>query len=166
MAEQYDAMTEAYRFLFEYEGTFKFLVDVKAKALAGAALTENQVAAVLRCKAQDERRKPKHDAPVPPALSEGIYVRNDGSFVRVRLGRQSKKPYGELVEVLDNNSVQFVYAPGIVRELDASKRITKEQARAFALDFGRCVRCGALLTDEGSIDNTMGPVCYKKEFGS
>jgi hypothetical protein len=40
--------------------------------------------------------------------------------------------------------------------------MTLEQAQEFGKNFGICVRCGALLTDDVSIAQGMGPVCIKK----
>jgi hypothetical protein len=46
---------EAEEFLAAYEGTFQFLLDVKARVASGWVLTPKQIAAVLRCKARERR---------------------------------------------------------------------------------------------------------------
>lgn len=57
----------------------------------------------------------------------------------------------------------FVYAPGAIKTLTTADKMTLEQAKEFGAIYGVCVRCGATLTDEHSIELGIGPVCAKKE---
>lgn len=41
-------------------------------------------------------------------------------------------------------------------------KMTVEQASEFGALYGRCVRCGRVLTAEKSIERTLGPVCYER----
>lgn len=42
------------------------------------------------------------------------------------------------------------------------ERLTVEQAAEFGALYGRCVRCGRVLTAETSIERMLGPVCYER----
>jgi len=41
-------------------------------------------------------------------------------------------------------------------------KMTIEQAAEFGQLYGRCARCGRILTNELSIERAIGPVCYAK----
>jgi hypothetical protein len=58
--------------------------------------------------------------------------------------------------------IKFVYARGAVLRLNASMRMSKEEAKAFGALYGTCVRCGRDLTLEESIDRMMGRKCASK----
>lgn len=56
----------------------------------------------------------------------------------------------------------FVYAPGMVGKLSADTLMTLEEAKAWGALYGSCCKCGRTLTDEGSIEAGIGPVCASK----
>lgn len=62
-------------------------------------------------------------------------------------------------------TVKFVYAPGAIKRLKASDKMTYEQAREFGAVYGTCVNCGRTLTNELSIALGIGPVCGRRQFG-
>lgn len=71
----------------------------------------------------------------------------------------SGRPYAKVLE-----GTSWEYAPGGVRALilnDAPK-LTLEAAQNLGKLYGVCVRCGAVLTDEASIERGIGPVCMTK----
>ncbi|QGH80051.1 hypothetical protein SEA_NHAGOS_40 [Gordonia phage NHagos] len=100
-----------------------------------------------------------------PALSdeelEGFWVLTDGRIVKVQIAvHGSGRPYGK---VLDTETGRFEHTPGVVREVRAgAQRLTLDRARELGHLYGRCVRCGRTLTDEGSIEAGIGPVCAGK----
>lgn len=55
--------------------------------------------------------------------------------------------------------VRWEYAPGAIREIVASDRLTAEQAKAFSDLYGVCVFCTKPLTDERSIFAGYGEKC-------
>ncbi len=65
-------------------------------------------------------------------------------------------------KVLDIVSRRWEYAPGIVRNVKASDRLTVDQCAA--LPFSWCIRCGAELSDPVSIARRMGPVCIQYQM--
>lgn len=78
---------EAEEFLTTYEGTFQFLVEVKAKVASGWVLTEKQIAAVLRCKARTPGPTREPEQKTEPAIRDGYFtvILEDGSHVTIRI---------------------------------------------------------------------------------
>lgn len=54
---------------------------------------------------------------------------------------------------------EFVYRAGLILQIDASWRMTMEEAKAFGALYGTCCRCGKTLTLERSIERGMGRKC-------
>lgn len=54
------------------------------------------------------------------------------------------------------------YARGAIRDLRPEHRMSVERAKELSVRFGRCIRCGALLTAEESVERGIGPVCITK----
>lgn len=59
-------------------------------------------------------------------------------------------------------SVSFEYAPGVVKTLSASTKMSLEEAKSFGALYGTCCVCGRTLTNEESIAAGIGPVCAGK----
>lgn len=57
---------------------------------------------------------------------------------------------------------QFEYAPGVVRTLSDTTRMSIAEAKAFGALYGTCCACGRTLTREDSIERGYGSVCAKK----
>jgi len=122
------------------------------------SLTQKQVAAVLRIV----------DAPAPkvaaePADQMGIYVTLDPSDNGLDIYRVKRsKSSGNLYALrLDPTSGSFEYAPGTIRSLSASDRVTADEAALLGQALGICIVCGATLTDPESVARGIGPVCIK-----
>lgn len=99
----------------------------------------------------------------PVGIEDGMYVL-DGTIYKVQhavhgSGRQYAK---KLLPNEPGEKAQFVYAPGVVSQLRPEHRMTIEQAKEWGALYGTCVRCGALLTAEDSIERMMGPICAGK----
>ena len=43
--------------------------------------------------------------------------------------------------------------------------MTLEEAKEFGKLYGICCRCAAILTDENSIREGIGPICAQKGWG-
>lgn len=56
----------------------------------------------------------------------------------------------------------FEYAAGVMKFLSTETAMTLEEAKEFGAVYGTCCACGRTLTDEGSIEAGIGPVCAKK----
>lgn len=119
-------------------------------------------------------------------VDEGFYCM-DGTVYKVQIAvHGSGKPYAKalICELLTPQEVEkefarlatgykpsgdqvfskgrWEYARGVVRQLRPEHRLTREQAAELGKLYGCCVRCGATLTREESIERGMGPVCAGK----
>lgn len=65
-------------------------------------------------------------------------------------------------EPIDGLEIRFEYAAGAMKWLDASWKMTLEEAKAFGALYGTCCVCGRTLTDERSIAAGIGPICANK----
>lgn len=56
----------------------------------------------------------------------------------------------------------FEYAPGAVKKLNESTRMTLAEAKEWGALYGVCASCSKTLTREDSIERGYGKVCAKK----
>lgn len=59
-------------------------------------------------------------------------------------------------------SHDFQYIPGGIKTLRPEWRMSLAEAQEFGRLYGCCIRCGAVLTAEESIERAMGPICAGK----
>lgn len=128
-----------------------------ASAMIDAAQVE-----IKRIRAAARSKKPAVEVP------EGFYIK-DGEAIKVQVAvHGSGRPYAKrLVLVLgeDGKAVadgRWEYAPGLVSLLRPEHKLTKEQAIEFGQLYGVCGVCGAILTNETSIELGIGPICGKR----
>jgi hypothetical protein len=88
-------------------------------------------------------------------IAEGFYTYDD-TVARVKISRTSGKPYAV---VLDPATGEWVYTPGVVKNLSSDDVVSYEIAAAFGRRTGRCMMCGRTLTNPESIDAGIGPIC-------
>ena len=64
----------------------------------------------------------------------------------------------------EDGTWSWVYLGRIDRhfDVDTMELMPIEEAKKFGQVNGYCIRCGALLTDEGSIAEGIGPICAEK----
>lgn len=112
---------------------------------------------------RNELRKAERAKQETVKLEDGMYVL-DGEIFKVQHAvHGSGKQYAKrVIPNAPGQKATFVYAPGVVTKLRSEHRMTKDQAKQWGALYGTCVRCGALLTAEDSIDRMMGPVCASK----
>lgn len=106
----------------------------------------------------------------PDELTDGMY-RKDGEIYKVQVAvHGSKRLYAKKLVKLDEprqmakgvRTHEFEYASGAIRTLTPADKMTLEEAKAWGALYGTCCCCGALLTDENSIEAGIGPICAKK----
>lgn len=114
-------------------------------------------------KARQEREREQQQARAEakkvqaPAVTDGMYLM-DGRVFKVQIAKQgSGNLYAK--ELIEGS---FVYSPGMIRQLRPEHRMSLEQAKEYGKLYGVCCNCGRDLTDEGSIEAGIGPVCAKK----
>ena len=54
------------------------------------------------------------------------------------------------------------YAAGAIREIRPEHRMSIERAKELSIRFARCIRCGAALTADKSVEQGIGPICITK----
>lgn len=107
---------------------------------------------------------PERVAPVSKPITRGavtaigFYTRG-ADVVRVKISRSSGKPYGLL---LNADTGEWVYTPGILKTLSSDDVLSYEKAATYGKRTGRCIICGLTLTVQASIDAGIGPVCGKR----
>jgi hypothetical protein len=111
-------------------------------------------------------RLPDPDQPDP-----GVYVLESGTIVLAKPNRQKSNVYtSRWVEAPSdrlNEDDEFVrgewsYDPALKGQLGSARRMTLDEAKAFLLRFGRCVRCNRRLKVGQSVERGLGPVCVKE----
>ena len=92
---------------------------------------------------------------------EGLYKDPQGTVWKVQ--RAIASGSGRLyAKRLSEPSGAFHYVPGAVTGIDPAWRMTVDEAAAYGRLYGRCMVCGRSLTDEGSIERGIGPICASK----
>ena len=108
------------------------------------------------------------------AITEGMWKLGD-RIIKMQIAHHgSGRLYGKelivsndphesgLNRVPEHRWERLVGAERMLRER-GGQRMTLEEAQEFGRLYGFCCVCGAILTDETSIENGIGPVCGKRE---
>lgn len=169
--------SEVRQWLRSYSGSFDFLIDMKARLIAGKDFSPRQVDAIKRCWLREQERLAdqadrlldEYYAAVEPLprfvpVTEAGFFEHEGSIVKVqRAVHGSGNLYAKRLVIDEaSQSGSFVYEAGLIRKLRESDRLTKERAAELGHLYGMCIVCGATLTDEKSIERGIGPVCFGK----
>lgn len=109
-------------------------------------------------------RVPKAPAFDPETLEDGFYMRGENVYKVIVAVHGSGRKYAKVL----SEQGTWEMASGAVAKLRPEMRMTLEQAlkvaKHVATDvnsalYGRCFKCGRVLTNEDSIERFMGPVC-------
>ncbi|MFA5196012.1 MAG: DUF6011 domain-containing protein [Bacteroidales bacterium] len=124
----------------------------------------------------NETRKVRHVAcpenPVlvqkqpPVEISDGIYL-FEGSVYKVQHAvHASGMQYTKQLVRSDyaGREARFKKVTGIISKLQPEHKMTLEQAAEYGALYGVCCNCGRTLTNEGSIEAGIGPVCLGHFF--
>lgn len=107
---------------------------------------------------RDQLRREAREANRPADVPEGIHF-TAGTVFKVQRSQHGR----QYAKRLDTAGGSFEYVgQSPLRNLSDSTLMTLEDAQEFGQLYGICARCGALLTDEDSIDRGVGPVCAKR----
>lgn len=108
----------------------------------------------------------------PEVEADGMYRNPEtGDIFKVQIAHHgSGKLYAKILVKLDEPEIkrgkeahyEFVMARGAIMAIKPEWRLTREDAAEFGHLYGCCMRCGAVLTDEASIERGIGPDCAKK----
>lgn len=104
-------------------------------------------------------------------VTEGMYRTNSGDIFKVQRSKESGNLYAKKLVKLDTPKTDkrgnvtthvFEYAPGAMRNIKATDRMSIEDAAEFGKRTGTCCNCGRTLTNPDSIDAGIGPICAQK----
>lgn len=152
----------ANEWISNYEGDFSFLLDMSTRR----SLSVGQQRGILNC-IRSEVLRAKNTGGAPEAkriVEDGMYQTPDGTILKVQIAHHgSGNLYAKQLFINpETKKATFRYAAGALRELTPEMRMTLEQAKAFGRLYGVCCKCGAILTDEQSIADGIGPICGSK----
>lgn len=124
-------------------------------------LTERQEASArsMYAKAQERQAGRQAQAPANPVTEVGMYLNADGVAYRVKRSQAGRLYASRYVPEAQERADRFVYEGGAVYRLDASMRMTMEQAKALGAQYAQCCVCGRDLSAEQSVEAGIGPVC-------
>lgn len=173
MTDAQAKVAQAVLFLMQYDGSFDFLVDMKAKTADGTyQMTEKQVDAVLKCKARADKRGERDNKMREVEL--GVYkvprAGDDFDVYKVQLTRDKARRYAKKLvpingwrmnEEGDRVQWSWEYAPGAISALLPKQRMSEADAREFGLQYRICAACGRGLKQADSVERGIGPVCVK-----
>jgi hypothetical protein len=106
--------------------------------------------------------------------AQGVYViegDDESQIVKVQATRDGQRTYAMRWE--DRNAArlmgngehahgEWVYEPGLVTVVAREgRKMTLDEAKAFIVLYGQCVRCGRHLKAAESVERGIGPVCVK-----
>lgn len=111
--------------------------------------------------------RPKSAQQAGSEIEAGYYVLGDQVYKVQRAVHGSGRMYCKrLVVDPDTGRGRFLYdakeTRGVMSQLGPNHVLNKESAAKLGALYGVCVRCGAPLTEDDSIERMMGPVCYAK----
>lgn len=114
-------------------------------------------------------KRPVEVKPEEEALESGIYRTEDGTIFKVYLSQGKTHLLAKRLEFDTDEETgkavdpSWTYAGAAARFVKISQRMSLEEAKAFGQIYGVCCKCGAMLTDEDSIANGIGPVCGRSK---
>lgn len=138
-----------------------FAQSLASNYLRYGRLTEAQERSARSMYAKSQERQAVREAQAPqnPVTEVGMYLTADGKVYRVKRSQAGRLYASRYVPEAQARSERFVYEGGAVYRLDASMRMTLEQAKALGAQYAQCCVCGRDLSAEESVEAGIGPVC-------
>ena len=140
----------------------QFAVSLAQQFARNGRLSDKQEASARSMyeKAQARQAQRQAQAPANPVTEIGMYLNAEGVAYRVKQSKSSGRLYASrFVPEAQARADRFVYEGGAVYRLDASMRMTLEQAKALGAQYSQCCVCGRDLSAEESVEAGIGPVC-------
>lgn len=138
-----------------------FAISVASNYARFGRMSEAQEASArsMYAKAQTRQSARQASAPANPVTEVGMYLTPEGVAFRVKMSRAGRLYASRFVPEAEVRADRFVYEGGAVYRLDASMRMTLEQAKALGAQYSQCCVCGRDLSAEQSVEAGIGPVC-------
>ena len=168
------------RWVNAHDGRFEFATSISNALAQYGTLTPGQVSAVRRCIERDNERKQaqsKEQASNPQVSRLHDVMQRHAKFYAgdVTLSRRNgdqlvwiKHANAEkVIGKIDNGTLTLWNRPGVdmdsVRSLlDEFEGAPLQAAMKYGRLSGRCCSCGRDLTNEGSVEAGIGPICATK----
>jgi len=167
--------SDAIDFAREYSGNFDFMRKMRQAVLDDRPFSVKMIDAILRIKAQDEERaRLRSQEAALPEIEDGFYeltiqVQDDAPGERSEVVLIIKVKHAihtsgrQYATFLDIDSGRWEYQRGLITDVRKNgKKLTLARAKELGHVYGRCMICGATLTDERSIERGIGPICAGK----
>lgn len=136
-------------------------VDITALELLPFQAASDMITRLKQAPYKAEGPNAKKAAYIP---EEGLYE-VDGVVYKVQKAKANGSGH-VYAKVMDKETGHFEYVGRRPFELlTADNKMSREQAGTYGKLYGRCIRCGRDLTDEFSIENGLGKICYSKMGG-
>jgi len=144
------------QFALAYNGTFKFMLDMKKRLLSNSGLTDNQWNAVYKCFTKE---KPNNNVSQPAQAAQPVMI-DFATPIPITLNRTAamniKKTYNLMFGPFTIEVLGFM--PGGKRTF--GNHIFKFRVNASGA-VNVCRICGKSLKDHKSVVSGIGPVCAK-----
>jgi len=139
----------------------QFAVSLASQFARNGSLTPAQEASArsMYAKAQARQAGRVAQAPANPVTEVGMYLNAESVAYRVKRSQAGRLYASRFVPEAQARADRFVYEGGAVYRLDASMRMTLEQAKALGAQYSQCCVCGRDLSAEVSVEAGIGPVC-------
>lgn len=123
--------------------------------------------ALKELQAQYRQQVAKLPKPEVKEIEAGFYVIDQQVYKVQRAVHGNGRMYAKILRVGEDGRGRFEYDPaatqGVISQIDPAKHtLSRESAKELGPVYGVCIRCGAPLTEDDSIERMMGPVCYRK----
>lgn len=138
-----------------------FAQSVAQQFARNGRISEKQEASArsMYAKAQARQAGRQAQAPANPVTEVGMYLNGEGVVYRVKRSQAGRLYASRYVPEAQARGDRFVYEGGAVYRLDATMRMTLEQAKALGAQYAQCCVCGRDLSAEESVEAGIGPVC-------
>jgi hypothetical protein len=136
-----------------------FALSLAQQFARNGRLSDKQEASARSMYEKSQARQRQVEAPANPVTEIGMYINAEGVAFRVKQSKAGRLYASRFVPEAQARADRFVYEGGAVYRLDASMRMTLEQAKALGAQYSQCCVCGRDLSAEESVEAGIGPVC-------
>lgn len=134
-------------------------VDVTALEMLPLSVASDMISRLKAAPYKGQEKSQKRYIP-----EEGLYE-VDGVVYKVQKAKATGSD-NTYAKVMDKETGEFSYVGQKPFDiLTEDKKMSREEAGKYGRLYGHCIRCGRTLTDDFSITNGLGKVCYAKMGG-
>jgi len=142
------------------------LLDLMGKALSSGEEFDLSVARkfIDRYKPYPQKQPEKRRGSEIKVSRDGIYYdRELNTLYKVQWNQDRTRLFAKVGVEIGGKKLEWDYRPGLIYRLQPEWQLTFEEAKEFGALYGQCIRCGRELSNEKSIEQSMGPICSGRE---